>query len=197
MFPIRFLFKVSEPELKINAGCGPGEFFPRLLTGWVNLDLAYNHPKYGHVNLTSEWPFPDSSASAVYSEDFIEHLDQRGQIIFLSEALRVLRPGGIIRTVCPELCKTIVRKRFFPDYPRVGARFIRSGVEWHEWGHQLLPTREYMARILELVGFVKIKQFKQNKSRIPDFPGDKRPLSDRREEDELYLEALKPASAKF
>jgi len=128
--------------IKVHAGCGPDDFFPRLLNGWVNLDLLHDEPGHGRVDLLSEWPFAEGSAAAVYSEDFIEHLDQREQLIFLGEAFRVLQPGGVLRTVCPALSEDIVRRRFFPAWPRTGFRTIDEGVEWREWGHRLLPTYE-------------------------------------------------------
>jgi SAM-dependent methyltransferase len=41
-------------------------------------------------------PMPDSSVDLVTSVSSIEHLSASGQILFLREAQRVLRPGGIV-----------------------------------------------------------------------------------------------------
>ena len=59
---------------KLHLGCGPEDFFPRLIKGWINLDTRYDHPDYGAVDVTAEWPFADNSVAAVYSEDLFEHL---------------------------------------------------------------------------------------------------------------------------
>ena len=178
---------------KLHLGCGPEDFYPRLLPGWINLDSRYDHPEYGPVDITETWPFPDRSIAAVYSEDLIEHLEQRLQFIFFAEALRVLRPDGVMRVVCPELNERIIREVVFPTWPEVGLSSMAAGAEWQAWGHVLIPTFDYLARALELVGFVSIRRLNKNESAIPDFPGDKRPL-EMGEENELYVEARRPRS---
>jgi hypothetical protein len=86
----------------------------------------------------------------------------------------------------------IIRRRLFPRWPETGIKSIDPGVEWLEWGHRLLPTYEYLARVLELIGYEDVKRHSKHASDIPSFPGDKRPLADRKEADELYVEATKP-----
>src|SRR4029077_5961967 len=41
-------------------------------------------------------PMPDASVDMVTSVSSIEHLSGKGQVLFLREAERVLRPGGIV-----------------------------------------------------------------------------------------------------
>jgi SAM-dependent methyltransferase len=48
-------------------------------------------------------PFPDQSIDAVYHSHTLEHLDRATAKRFLSEVLRVLKPGGIHRIVVPDL----------------------------------------------------------------------------------------------
>lgn len=48
-------------------------------------------------------PFPDGSVEAVYHSHILEHIDRDGADGFMSEVLRVLRPGGIHRVVVPDL----------------------------------------------------------------------------------------------
>lgn len=45
----------------------------------------------------------DKTVDVVYSSHMVEHLDRREALQFLNEALRVLRPGGIIRLALPDL----------------------------------------------------------------------------------------------
>lgn len=47
-------------------------------------------------------PRPAQSADCVYHCHFLEHLDRRTAIRFLSEVMRVLKPGGIQRIVVPD-----------------------------------------------------------------------------------------------
>lgn len=48
-------------------------------------------------------PFRSGSVSAVYSSHFLEHIRREEAAAFLRECHRVLRPGGILRVVVPDL----------------------------------------------------------------------------------------------
>lgn len=48
-------------------------------------------------------PFPDASFDVVYHSNFLEHLERPAAQRFLAECRRVLRPGGIMRVVVPDL----------------------------------------------------------------------------------------------
>lgn len=104
--------------MKLNLGCGSHS--PE---GWVNVDYAlgarlmkipffklinrkirlfdldWNRDVFLH-DLNKRFPWPDSSADAVYSSHNIGHVSAP---FFLSECFRVLRKGGIIRIVVPDL----------------------------------------------------------------------------------------------
>lgn len=59
-------------------------------------------------DLSKGIPFPDSSVDAVYHSHFLEHLDRDVAPKFLTEVMRVLKPGGIHRVVVPDfalLCR--------------------------------------------------------------------------------------------
>ena len=62
-------------------------------------------------NLARGIPFATNSVDVVYHSNMLEHLDKEIAEEFLSEALRVLKPGGIHRIVVPDFemaCKTYV-----------------------------------------------------------------------------------------
>ena len=48
-------------------------------------------------------PYPDESFDVAYHSNFLEHLDRADAEAFLRECRRVLRPGGILRVVVPDL----------------------------------------------------------------------------------------------
>jgi predicted SAM-dependent methyltransferase len=52
-------------------------------------------------------PLSDGSVSVLYSSHMLEHLDRQEASLFLKEARRVLRPGGIIRLAVPDLKKQV------------------------------------------------------------------------------------------
>lgn len=85
-------------------------------SGMSNPLLDWYRPQAGHVylieflatpgttgnttvlcaDLEKGLPLPDETADIVTSASSIEHLSQAGQVRFLAEAQRVLRPGGVV-----------------------------------------------------------------------------------------------------
>jgi SAM-dependent methyltransferase len=53
------------------------------------------------------FPFPDNSFDAAYSSHVLEHFTLEQGEYLLKEALRVLRPGGLLRIVVPDLETTL------------------------------------------------------------------------------------------
>ncbi len=75
-----------------------------------------------HCDATRHIPWPDASVEAIYSSHMIEHLDRRDANLFLREARRVLRPGGVIRLSTPGLKHLVAAYESQGD----GDRFIES-----------------------------------------------------------------------
>src|SRR6266481_2015573 len=111
---------------KLNLGCGPNA-----PSGWLNLDGSWNawfshHPHLrkmleavGLINSTNQgayWnvrpmvhdlrrplPFKENTFSAIYASHVLEHLYLVESQRLLAECKRVLKPGGVIRLVVPDL----------------------------------------------------------------------------------------------
>jgi len=111
--------------LVLNLGCGS-----QIGDGWVNVDYALGArlaklPLFGPINqrleifkfdwddriylhdLTKPFPWATGSADAVYSSHTLEHLSREDGRRFLRECHRVLRPGGRIRIVVPDLREAV------------------------------------------------------------------------------------------
>mgnify|MGYP002480202944 CR=1 FL=1 len=86
------------PMKMLNVGCG-NVFHP----DWVNADLMPADPGVMRLDVTEPWPFETESFDVVYSSHVLEHLYPHQASHFLSEARRVLRPGGTIRLAVPDL----------------------------------------------------------------------------------------------
>ena len=112
---------------RVNLGCGPNA-----PAGWVNVDGSWNAWLSNHRllrkalatvgvigkntpgaqwnmrplvhDLTKPLPFEDNTVSVVYGAHVLEHLYLVDAQKLLSECKRVLRPGGVIRLVVPDLC---------------------------------------------------------------------------------------------
>src|SRR5205823_1818504 len=68
--------------------------------GWLNTDLhSYGHGgELVYLDVRKPFPLPDASFDFVFSEHMLEHLTYEEGQQCLGECLRVLRPGGTIRT---------------------------------------------------------------------------------------------------
>jgi predicted SAM-dependent methyltransferase len=119
---------------RLHLGCGTTQ--PE---SWINLDGSWNaflgnYPRLKRIvralrlvppsQLAINWqpgviihdlrkplPFNDASMSAVYSSHTIEHLYPSDAAHLFDEIYRVLKPGGIVRTVVPDLEAIVLRYR--------------------------------------------------------------------------------------
>lgn len=84
----------------INLACG-GKLTS--LKDWINADHVPHNSSVERVNLIKALPYEDSCFDVVYHSQFLEHLSQENGENFLKECFRILKPGGILRVVTPDL----------------------------------------------------------------------------------------------
>lgn len=82
----------------LNLGCGN-----KYHKDWTNVDITSKSPYVIPHNLQTGIPFSDNQFDVVYHSQFLEHFPKEKAADFLRECLRVLRPGGIMRVVVPDL----------------------------------------------------------------------------------------------
>ncbi|HEX4984473.1 MAG TPA: methyltransferase domain-containing protein [Burkholderiales bacterium] len=87
----------------LNFGCGT-----TFHSAWVNLDGLPASPSVIAHDLETHFPFDEGSFDAVYGSHVLEHFDSSGAERLLRDCRRILKPGGIIRIVVPDL-ETIAR----------------------------------------------------------------------------------------
>lgn len=150
---------------------------------------------------TRRIPRPDGSADAIYSSHMIEHLDRLDAGLFLQEALRVLRPGGVIRISTPGLTQLIdaygregeadaFMASLFTcvERPRSWVARLRSalaGPRHHLW----LYDQRSLCALLERHGFVDARALQAGQTTLAH-PGALN-LWERMQES-IYVEARKP-----
>jgi SAM-dependent methyltransferase len=163
--------------------------------------------RHGEIELGSAvdgLPFPDGSVEVVYSSHMLEHLDRAEASRFLAEALRVLRPGGIIRIGVPDLRSQVERyvaggdadafvERTHMCVPRPRSFTSRLerllvGSRHHLW----MYDGESLRALLRRAGFAAADVAPAGETRIPDHE----PLDLReRAADSVFVEAERPGAA--
>lgn len=166
---------------KLHLGCGSN-----YLEGWFNTDL-YPDSKRTHLNATKRFPFPDNSFDFIFSEHMIEHIPYVGGHTMLSECFRVLKPGGTLRIVTPDMTflldlyqnrKEGVNKRYIDwscdifikdSAPRHPVSVINNF--YRDWGHQYIYDYDVIHSTFEEIGFNNIQKLALNQSTHPELCG--------------------------
>lgn len=90
---------MTDPEQRLlNIGCGAVTH-----ECWTNVDVWAADPSVILHNLHEPLTFVDQSYDAAYASHVIEHLAPDAADNLLRECYRVLKPGGIMRVVVPDL----------------------------------------------------------------------------------------------
>lgn len=84
----------------LNAGCGSHY---SILSEWTNLDFNSTTENVIAHNLLHGIPFENESFDLVYHSHVLEHFSKEDGEKFIKECFRVLKWGGIIRIVVPDL----------------------------------------------------------------------------------------------
>ncbi len=228
--------RANENWVKVNLGSG----FPGL-PGWLNYDnspvmLAAKFPRLLKLAvrlrvLPPKWlevkwppiirhdcrkgiPLADNSVDCVFTSHFLEHIRRPEAARVLKESLRVLKPGGRIRVVVPDVRKLIAiyqSGRVEPEYASPADEAVPFGpADWlssqfgsgevnvlrklrlGDWliylrRHRWMYDRESMSLLLSHAGFVGIEERNPFQSALPDI--NKLDVHPRVS---LYLEAQKP-----
>jgi SAM-dependent methyltransferase len=97
--------------MNVNLACG-GVYVTG--TGWLNFDYSSASAAVRNANLLGRLPLADGTADLVYSSHFLEHIPREQVGPFLQECLRILKGGGVLRLVVPDLenlCRTYLHHR--------------------------------------------------------------------------------------
>ena len=108
---------------KLNLGCGI-----QIVTGWVNVDYSlgarlrktpllgtFTNNFFRHKwskdiflhNLNKKFPWRNDSIDIIYTSHTLEHFSKKQGVNILQECHRVLKKGGILRVVVPDLTHNI------------------------------------------------------------------------------------------
>lgn len=216
--------------MRLNIGCGPTP-----TPGWVNYDNSWSVRLAGRPVLVrllaraglftdaqrhlcevaaaegiryataQSIPHGDGTVDVIYSSHMLEHLDRREAGQFLTEAHRVLRPGGILRIAVPDLRMLVERYIADGDADRLveasllaavhptsvpaKLRYVLLGSRHHAW---MYDARSLTA-LMEGAGFESVRSQDAGTTGIAE-PGAL-DLAERADES-IYVEARKPAGGR-
>jgi predicted SAM-dependent methyltransferase len=130
---------------KLNIGCG-STYHP----DWVNLDVSPVLPDVQKVNINKGLPFSTESVDVCYSSHVLEHLDTKGASSLIGECFRVLKHGGAVRLVLPDL-EAIAR-----EYLRI-LESLSSGDSKHESDYDWIMLEFYDQTVRNFSGGEMVK----------------------------------------
>ncbi|HWO00916.1 MAG TPA: methyltransferase domain-containing protein [Blastocatellia bacterium] len=200
----------------LNLGCGLS-----IAPGWINIDNSPNARlarspwirwtlwKLGILSdrlysvawsdsikthdLTKTLPYKDSSVDYVYTSHFLEHLELKDSHRLMSEVFRILKPGGIVRVVIPDLA--LGARQYIAALEANGGdadaaneflnwlQLNRSGLrDPHLWMYDAAS----LSGMLSTIGFSDVIVCEYRKGRVPDCE-----TLDNRPDDSLHIEARK------
>jgi SAM-dependent methyltransferase len=96
---LRYRSKVPS-TLALNLGCGSTFINSK---NWTNVDFVPAGSAVLKHDLLQPLPFLDKTFDLVYTSHFVEHIPLEKVSNFLKECFRVLKPGGVLRVVTPDL----------------------------------------------------------------------------------------------
>ena len=180
----------SLDTVKLHFGCGR-----RILPGWVNVDGYHVNGISYVMDLRCALPLADNSTQFIFTEHVLEHLDYERDITFvLSEFHRVLKPGGAVRIIVPDLekyCRAYVdndRDWFLATQAGPPGAYVVNSIFMDHF-HKFIYDFATMANCLKKAGFKDIVQTQYLNSGIPEVNLDT-DVATRRNES-LCVEAIK------
>ena len=164
--PIIAAYLAASGPKKLQLGAGGNA-----LEGWLSSDV-FPQPYEIFVDVTRRLPFSDRSFSYVFSEHQIEHIFYPEGVFMLRECFRVLKPGGVLRIVTPDLERIVglyapeksetqqryirfVTDSFIPETSDYGACFVVN-CDVRNWDHKFIYDFATLAQEMHRAGFVDV-----------------------------------------
>ena len=160
-----------------------------------NYDVAW--PKIELLDIRKKFPLNNDSVDYIYCSQVLEHFEKYEAIKILTESLRVLKPGGLIRISVPDIKKmlnhdltarevNVLWWGYEKDIPpaNIIAQISRLFIRDHQWHYDTKSMRQ----LLSDSNFRDIEVCSFRKGKIPDL--DRLEL-EIHQPHSLYVEAIK------
>lgn len=144
--------------------------------GLIDKSYVIKWPKFKYFDIRRGLPYVGDSVDYIYCSNVLEHFEKFEALKILKECDRILKKGGIVRFVLPDLTKLIElyadaesfnrefygydKDLFFGFWGKIKAYFIR--------GHQWMYDKNSFKKMLIDAGFTKISVKKFRVGKCPD-----------------------------
>jgi predicted SAM-dependent methyltransferase len=147
------------------------------LSGWINIDFDPVMNIEVAADLRRDFPLRADSVDLIHSEDFIEHVDEADGKRALRECHRVLRRGGVMRLLAPDL-RAIVQEIYIrrdPAHLRWCGAYLDApspceALNMHmrmSGDHRFIYDEEHLTAVLREIGF-DVRRAHYNWSSVPE-----------------------------
>jgi predicted SAM-dependent methyltransferase len=209
----------NNPVRKLQIGAGTN-----LLEGWLNTEWVISEqqlriPTLTFLDALKPYPFETGSFDYIYSEHVIEHFAFIDGAMMIAETFRVLKPGGRMRIVTPDL--EFLIKLYSPEKSAIQTRYIKHMTDaFHpelsdrglyddvyminnyvrDWGHRFIYDKKSLEQLLRTTGFDQITSHEVSRSNDTNLQNievrAKTPEADLNELESMVFEAVKPIRAR-
>ena len=175
--------------------------FLKLLSKQNIENIEWNKKNKIHfADATKKIPLEADSAECIYTSHMLEHLHRDGALVFLNEALRILKTNGVLRIAAPDLRLVInnyltvgdaneFMERMLVQAPPIGnlkekLKLMVSGYRHHQW----MYDGRSLSLLMEELGFRDVRVYSKGETSIKNLNGLN--LHERSEES-VYVEGIK------
>ncbi len=149
------------------------------------LTILGNHI-FVHHDLKYGLPLHNESIDFIYSSHFLEHLPKAAARKLLEESFRVLRPGGLVRVIVPDLEYAISLYGVGRSGEMLSQYFFVSDDGSYFAQHKYMYDFCSLGELLSDIGFRDVVRCEYQCGDTPDLV-----VLDNRPDDSLYVEARK------
>lgn len=185
---LKFFPRRADEPVLLNLGAGKD-----YRRGWINVDVNLFYKRDMWLDLRNPLPFSEGTVDGIFTSHVLEHFPLDDAAHLVRECHRVLRRGGVLRIVVPDVEPAIqayVRgdREYFRGRGQSLGRLFSDHVLDNS-NHRLLIDFSFLEELLHDSGFQDVRRVAFREGSVP--LSQKLAELDNRPEISLYAEAIR------